>query len=161
MRSLNITSSNFEELFRDLNRVAIGFEPTIRKLQDVQTSFAPSATNYPPYDLELVSEDQYRLTLAVAGFSLSDLDIETYDNQLVITGEIKDKQEDRTFLYRSIAGRAFKRMFHLADHVRIENAKLDQGLLTIDLIREVPESKKVRKIEISDAKTINLDHEIT
>lgn len=155
MRSLNITSSNLDELFRDLNRVAIGFEPTIRKLQDVQTQYSPSATNYPPYDLELINEDHYRLTLAVAGFTLSDLEIETCDNQLVITGEIKDKGEDRQYLYKSIAARAFKRMFHLAEHVRIENAKLDQGLLTIDLIREVPESKKVRRIEISTPKIID------
>lgn len=149
MRSLNITSSNFEDLFRDLNRVAIGFEPTIRRLHDVQSNSTGGNSGYPPYDLELISDDHYRITLAVAGFTLADLDVETHDNQLIITGEIQNKDEERQYVYRGIANRAFKRVFHLADHVRVETAKLENGLLTIDLIREVPEALKPRKIEIA------------
>lgn len=156
MRSTAISPNTiFNDLFRDLNRVAIGFEPTIRKLQDVQTSFAPSATGYPPYDLELIADDHYRITIAVAGFTLDDLNVETHDNQLIITGEITNKEEDRNYLYRSIASRAWKRAFHLADHVRIEDAKLENGLLTIDLIREVPDAMKARKIPISTPKVID------
>lgn len=141
--------TTFDELFRDLNRVAIGFEPTIRKLHDVHNAFAASATGYPPYDLEMVAEDRYRITLAVAGFSTTDLEMEVNENQLVISGEIQDKQEGRQYLYRSIASRSFKRVFHLADHVKVEGAKLEHGLLVVDLIREVPEALKPRKIEIT------------
>lgn len=156
MRSTAVTPNTLlDDFFKDVNRIAIGFEPTIRKLHDFQTQMHTNASNYPPYDLELINDDHYRLTLAVAGFNLADLDIETYDNQLIITGDIKDKDEDRKFLVRNIASRSFKRVFHLADHVRIENAKLDQGLLTVDLIREVPEEKKIRKIEISNINTID------
>lgn len=142
-------TSVIEELFRDLNRAAIGFEPTLRRLYDVQTTIAPSTSGYPPYDLEMVDPNHYRITLAVAGFTLSDLDVEVYDNQLVITGDIKDKQENRQYLFKSIASRSFKRVFPLADHVRIESAKLQDGLLVVDLIREIPEALKPRKIEIS------------
>lgn len=158
MRGTALTPNTIlEEFFRDLNRVAIGFEPTIRKLHDFQTQYAPTITNYPPYDIELISDEHYRLTLAVAGFTLADLDIETYDNQLIITGDIKDKDGDRNFLVRNIASRSFKRVFHLADYVLIKDAKLEQGLLTVDIIKEVPEEKRIRKIEISDVKTIDIE----
>jgi len=155
MRSLNVTASTLEDLFQDLNRVAIGFEPTIRRLHDVQNAFSSNPNGYPPYDLEMVEDDHYRITLAVAGFSLDDLDIETANNQLTITGEIKNKDEDRQYLFKSIATRSFKRVFHLADHVRIESADLADGLLTVDLIREVPEALKPRKIAISSQKVID------
>ena len=157
MRSTTISPNTFfNDLFRDLNRVAIGFEPTIRKLHDVQTSFGPAATGgYPPYDLELIGDDHYRITIAVAGFTLDDLNVETHDNQLIISGEIANKEEDRNYLYRSIASRAWKRSFQLADHVRIEDAKLENGLLTVDLIREVPDAMKARKIPISTSNVID------
>lgn len=155
MRNAITPNTFFDELFRDLNRVAIGFEPTIRRLHDVQNTISPSSTGYPPYDLEMIGDDHYRITLAVAGFNQSDLVVETHDNQLIISGEKIDKQEDRQFIHRSIANRSFKRVFHLADHVRIEDAKLENGLLTVDLFREVPEALKPRKIEISGPKVID------
>jgi len=141
----------FDEMSRELNRVAIGFEPTIRKLYDLQTT--TSSNGYPPYDLEMVEDNHYRITLAVAGFEQDDLDIEIRDNRLAITGEIKDKADDKQYLYKSIANRAFTRVFHLADHVSIEEATLKNGLLTVDLIREIPEALKPRKIAINSPRT--------
>lgn len=156
MRTTNLTTSTlFDEMFRELNRVAIGFEPTIRRLHDVQTNFASSSSGYPPYDLEMVDENHYRITLAVAGFEENDLDLELRDNQLKITGDIKDKDEDQQYLYRGIARRSFVRVFHLADYVRIEDARLQNGLLTVDLVREVPEALKPRKIAINTTKVID------
>lgn len=154
MRNTLTASNLFEDLFRDLNRVAIGFEPTIRRLHDVQNS--SSATGFPPYDLEMVNENHYRITLAVAGFTKDDLDIETVDNQLIISGEILNKGEDKQYIFRGIASRSFKRVFHLAEHVRIDNAGLKDGLLTIDCVREVPEALKPRKIEIGETKLIDV-----
>lgn len=150
-----IPTNLFEDLFRDLNRVAIGFEPTIRKLHDVQNSFTGGSTGYPPYDLEMVDENHYRITLAVAGFTKDDLEIETVDNQLVISGDLKTKDDNRQYIFKSIASRAFKRVFHLAEHVRIENAALQDGLLVIDCVREVPEALKPRKIEIASPTLID------
>lgn len=157
MRNTIPAPTLFDDLFRDLTRVAIGFEPTIKKLQDVHTQFTPNAAGYPPYDLELIAENEYKLTLAVAGFTLEDLDIETYDNQLVISGNIRNKDDDRKFLYRGIANRSFKRVFHLEDHIKIVNANLSDGLLTIDLVREIPESMKPRKIAIAGPKLLDAD----
>lgn len=161
MRNVVNANTIFDELFRDLNRVAIGFEPTIRKLNDVQNNFSNTSTGYPPYDLEMIGEDHYRVTLAVAGFTREDLDVETFDNQLVISGDIKSKDESRQYVYKSIASRAFKRIFHLADHVRIENASLANGLLTIDLVREVPEALKPRKIAITSPEPTVIDAQLS
>lgn len=157
MRNTLTPATLFEDFFRDLNRVAIGFEPTLRKLHDVQNTFSSGSTGYPPYDLEMIDENHYRITLAVAGFTRDDLEIQTVDNQLVISGDIKEKNENRQYIFKSIASRAFKRVFHLADHVKIENASLEDGLLTIDCVREVPEALKPRKIEISSPKLIDAD----
>lgn len=157
MRNTLTPTTLFEDFFRDLNRVAIGFEPTLRKLHDVQNTFSSGSTGYPPYDLEMIDENHYRITLAVAGFTRDDLEIQTVDNQLVISGDIKEKNENRQYIFKSIASRAFKRVFHLADHVKIENASLEDGLLTIDCVREVPEALKPRKIEISSPKLIDAD----
>ena len=154
MRTTALTNTLFDDLMRDLNRVAIGFEPTIRRLHDVQNSFTTSSNGYPPYDLEAVSENHYRITLAVAGFTEQDIDIEVKDDQLSISGEIKDKP-DVQYVFKGIANRAFTRIFHLADHVRISDATLANGLLTIDLIREIPEALKPRKIEINGPKVID------
>lgn len=149
MRNTLTPATIFDDLFRDLNRVAIGFEPTLRKLHDVQNTFTSGSNGYPPYDLEMIDENHYRITLAVAGFTKDDLEIETVDNQLVIAGDIKTKDEGRQYIFKSIASRAFKRVFHLAEHVRIDNAALKDGLLVIDCVREVPEALKPRKISIS------------
>lgn len=155
MRNTAITANGlFEDLMRDLNRVAIGFEPTIRRLHDVQNSFTTGSNGYPPYDLEMIGEDHYRITLAVAGFTHGDLDIEVRDNQLAISGETKSKGDGTQYVFKGIANRAFTRVFHLADHVRIDDARLENGLLTVDLVREVPEALKPRKITINGPKVI-------
>lgn len=155
MRNQAVTATTLlDDIFRDLNRVAIGFEPTFRKLHDVQNTFT-TTTGYPPYDLEVISEDHYRITLAVAGFTLDDLSVETHDSQLVITGEITNKDDDRRYVYKSIASRAFKKVFHLAEYVRIETADLKDGLLTINLMREIPEALKPRKIAINGPTVID------
>jgi len=139
------TTSNelFDEIFKDINRIAIGFEPTFRRLTDVKNN----SGGYPPYDLEQVADNEYRITLAVAGFTDQDLDIQLTDNQLTIVGDIKNDQS-HVWLYKSIATRAFTRTFHLADHIKVKGARLENGLLTIDLFREIPEELKPRKIEI-------------
>lgn len=156
MRNTLPSTNLLDEMFRELNRVAIGFEPTLRRLHDVQNTFTTSSNGYPPYDLEEISENHYRITLAVAGFVETDLDIEVKDNQLTITGE-KKTDEVRNYLHRGIAQRAFSRVFHLADHVKIQDANLQNGLLTVDLIREVPEALRPRKIAINGTKTIEGD----
>jgi molecular chaperone IbpA len=154
MRNVTTAKTLFDEMFNELNRVAIGFEPTIRRLHDVKNTFTSGSTGYPPYDLEQVAENHYRITLAVAGFTEADLDIELNDNRLDITGE-KKTDETHDYIYRGIASRAFTRVFHIADHVRVDNVALENGLLTIDLIREVPESMKPRKIPINTTKVID------
>jgi molecular chaperone IbpA len=153
MRNVTATKSLIDEMFSELNRVAIGFEPTIRRLHDVKNAHTMNSNGYPPYDLEQISENHYRITLAVAGFTDADLDIELHDNQLKITGD-KNTDESRDYIHRGIASRAFTRVFHVADHVRVESVALENGLLTLDLFREVPESMRPRKIPISNTKTI-------
>jgi molecular chaperone IbpA len=157
MRNVTTTTTLFDELFNELNRVSVGFEPTIRRLHDVRNTFTSSSNGYPPYDLEQVSENHYRITLAVAGFIVDDLDIELHDNQLKISGE---KKTDQTgdYIYRGIASRAFTKVFHIADHVKVDGVSLENGLLTIDLIREVPESLKPRKIMINQPKAITVSN---
>lgn len=143
------THAIFDDLFREMNRVAIGFEPTLQMLKDAR-NITLSAHGFPPYNLEMVSEDHYRITLAVAGFKDDDLDIQVHQNQLTITGEIKNKTE-RNYLHQGIANRSFTKQFQLAEHVRVETANLEDGLLVIDLIREVPEALKSRKIPINNS----------
>jgi molecular chaperone IbpA len=152
MRNIATANSMFDELFSELNRFAIGFEPTIRRLHDVRNT--STSNGFPPYDLEQVSENYYRITLAVAGFTETDLDIELHENQLKITGEKKSDQI-RDYIYRGIASRAFTRVFHIADHVRVDLISLENGLLTINLVREVPESMKPRKLLINATKVID------
>jgi molecular chaperone IbpA len=105
---------------------------------------------YPPYNIEKTGEDAYRITLAVAGFAEDELSIEARDGQLVVTGRKAETEDGNTnVLHRGIATRAFERRFQLADHVRAVEARTENGLLHIDLVREVPEALKPRKIEIA------------
>lgn len=129
-----------------LYRTTVGFDRMFDLLDNIGKS---EATGYPPYNIERVDEDRYRVSLAVAGFSDADLDIELHENTLKIVGARPDSDETRTFLHQGIAGRSFERRFQLADHVKIEGASLVNGLLNIDLRREIPEAKKPRKIEIN------------
>ncbi|HEV2612071.1 MAG TPA: Hsp20 family protein [Noviherbaspirillum sp.] len=136
---------NFD--FSPLYRSAIGFDRLAQLFDEAQR--AESQPSYPPYNIELVSEDKYRITMAVAGFDRSELEIETERDTLKITGRKVKEEGKRTFLHRGIAARDFEHRFQLADHVKVVGAKLENGLLNIELAREIPEALKPRKIEIN------------
>jgi molecular chaperone IbpA len=157
MYQLNSTNINtlIDETMRDLNRLAIGFEPTLRRLQVTQ-GHAGNQVGYPPFNLEKLSDTLYRITLAVAGFKMEDLDITVENNQLTITGDIRDKDDDdRIYIHKGIAGRGFNRTFILADYVTVVSAELENGLLVVDLQQEIPEALKPKKIAISNKNVID------
>ena len=131
-----------------LYRATVGFDQ-IADLMDRALASDIGQNSYPPYNIEKIEDDGWRISIAVAGFSDADLSIEVKDRSLVITGRKADDQSDRKFLHRGIATRAFERRFHLADHVRVTGASHVDGMLNIDLVREVPEALKPRRIEIS------------
>jgi molecular chaperone IbpA len=106
--------------------------------------------NWPPYNIEKAGDDQYRITMAVAGFSPDEIELTQHENTLLVTGNRHADPEGTQFLYRGIATRAFKQTFNLADHVRVKEASLENGLLTVDLVREVPEELKPRRIAIAN-----------
>ena len=134
--------------FAPYRRSTIGFDRLFDLLEN--TTRTEQSDGYPPYDVEQRGEDSYRVSIAVAGFSRDEIDITSKPNLLVVSGR---KQEDanRHYLHRGIAARAFERQFQLADYVSVANASLINGLLQIDLKREVPEAVKPRKIEIGEA----------
>ncbi|MFN4228377.1 Hsp20 family protein [Parvibaculum sp.] len=140
--------------FSPLYRSTVGFDQLQSLLDSVTQDTAPT---YPPYNIERTSENDYRITVAVAGFGQDDLEIEVKQNVLTISGK-RAEPEETTYLYRGIAGRSFERRFQLADHVEVSGARLENGLLHVDLVRRVPEALKPRKIEIaapaSGAKTL-------
>jgi len=131
-----------------LYRSTIGFD-RLGSLLDTLTSLDGEAPSYPPYNIERVDENDYRISMAVAGFGAGDLDIEVKETTLSIRGEKKTEQEDTTFLHRGIASRNFERRFQLADHVVVKGAVLEHGLLHVDLVRELPETMKPRSIPIA------------
>ena len=140
----------------DLNpylRNSIGLDRTFDLLVTLTNA---EAGGYPPYNIEKIDDEEYRVTIAVAGFSAQDIDIEVHGNALTITGRRPDADKGRNYVYQGIAGRAFERRFHIADHVKIDNASLQDGLLNIELRREVPEELKPRKIAINGEKSENL-----
>ncbi|MGH7055564.1 MAG: Hsp20 family protein, partial [Stellaceae bacterium] len=106
---------------------------------------------YPPYNIETTGEDAYRLTMAVAGFAGDELDITVQENTLVVTGKAKKDDENGRYLHRGIARRGFERRFSLAEHIKVTGASLENGMLHVDLVREVPETAKPRKIAIAGA----------
>lgn len=130
-----------------LYRTTVGFDRVFDLLDNLGKS---EAGGYPPYNIERLDENDYRITLAVAGFSEADLDIEVRENTLTVSGRKPDGEDGRTFLHQGIAARSFERRFELAEHVKVEGARLANGLLNIDLKREIPEAMKPRKIAISD-----------
>ena len=130
-----------------LLRSTIGFDRLLNDLMETQGK-ADAGAGYPPYNVELLDEDAYRITLAVAGFAEDDIEIEVNDRALKITGRRADEDQDRKFLHQGIAGRGFERRFQLAEHVRVTGASLVNGLLNVELAREVPEAMKPRKIAI-------------
>ncbi|MGF1660207.1 MAG: Hsp20 family protein [Rubrimonas sp.] len=135
-----------------LYRSTVGFDRLASMLDSV-LSHDVSAPTYPPYNIEKTGEDAYRITLAVAGFAEDELSIEARDGVLTVSGKKAPVEEQgRTWLHRGIAERAFERRFQLADHVRPTGATVENGLLHVELIREVPEALKPRRIEIASAR---------
>lgn len=132
--------------FSPLYRSAIGFDRLAQLFDSAQR--ADSQPSYPPYNIELVADDKYRITMAVAGYSRAEIDIEAENDTLKIVGRKQKEEGSPTFLHRGIAARDFEQRFQLANHIKIVGAQLDNGLLNIDLVREVPEALKPRKIEI-------------
>lgn len=132
--------------FAPLYRGAVGFDRLVNMFETIERADDGA---YPPYNIEKSDENGYRITLAVAGFGEQDLSIEVKEDQLMVAGGIADDQEkERVFLHRGIAARAFRRVWRLADHVEVTGAKLEHGLLHVDLERRVPDAKKARKVEI-------------
>jgi molecular chaperone IbpA len=134
--------------FSPLFRSTIGFD-RLTRLVDAATRVDNTAVAYPPYNIEMTGEDAYRLTMAVAGFSPSELDITVQENTLLVTGKAqKEDDNSGTYLHRGIARRTFERRFSLADHMKVTGAGLDNGMLNVDVVREVPEAAKPRTIKI-------------
>ena len=135
--------------FAPLYRSSVGFDRLARMLDDAASFETPA---YPPYNIERVGEDEYRITIAIAGFGASDINLEVKGNALTVTGKKTDKPEVTTeYLHQGIAGRNFERRFQLADHVEVTGADLNHGLLHISLKREIPEALKPRTIAIRSA----------
>jgi molecular chaperone IbpA len=134
--------------FSPLFRSTIGFDRLMR-LADAATRVDTAALSYPPYNIEKTGEDTYRLTMAVAGFAKDELEIVAQENAVVVIGKSKNGEEEGKYLHRGIARRAFERRFHLADHIKVTGASLDNGLLHVELAREVPEQLKPRTIDIA------------
>src|SRR4026209_477033 len=131
-----------------LYRSTVGFDRLFSVLDSLTTADSGAQT-YPPYNIERTGENAYRVTMAVAGFGEDDISIETKENTLTVKGEKKaEAAKDNEFLYRGIAPRSFERRFHLADHVEVKGATLENGLLHVDLVREIPEAMKPRTIAI-------------
>ena len=127
-------------------RATVGFDRVFDLLDNVA---GQSANGYPPYNIEKAGENAYKIVMAVAGFAEAELNVTQKENELLVTGQTKqDGQDEKQYLYRGIAGRNFERRFQLADHVKVTGAKLANGLLTIELQREIPEEKKPRAIPV-------------
>jgi molecular chaperone IbpA len=129
--------------FSPLFRSTIGFD-RLARLADA----ANTAPSYPPYNIEKTGDDAYRLTMAVAGFSPEEIDLTVHENTLLVTGKAKKEDGNSRYLHHGIARRAFERRFSLADHIKVAGANLVNGMLHVDLVREVPEAMKPRKIAI-------------
>jgi len=133
--------------FSPLFRSTVGFD-RMQRLMDAAMNTDDAGFSYPPYNIEARGDDAYRITMAVAGFDERDLEITAKENTLTIAGNARRDEEAVVFLHRGIAGRPFTRHFQLADHIRVASAELKNGLLHVDLVREIPEEMKPRKIEI-------------
>jgi molecular chaperone IbpA len=130
--------------FSPLFRSSVGFD-RLAQLMDAARDDVPS---YPPYNIERTGEDQYRITMAVAGFAENDIEITAQENALTVVGKQPKDEAPKSLLYRGIAGRPFQRRFELAEYIRVTGASLENGLLHIELVREVPEAVKPRTIKI-------------
>ncbi|QTN36897.1 Hsp20 family protein [Cognatishimia activa] len=137
--------------FAPLYRASVGFDQIADMMDRVLTSDV-SVPSYPPYNIEKTADDAYRISLAVAGFAAEDLAIEVKENALIVTAKKTPAKDEKTFLHRGIATRSFERKFQLADHVKVTGASHEDGMLHIELVREVPEALKPRRIEIARGK---------
>ena len=135
--------------FSPLYRFSIGFD-RMQRLLDGVASPDSQAPTYPPYDIEVLDDNAYRITMAVAGFGQEDLDVTVKDNRLLISGKKQGNGASATYLHRGIAGRGFERRFELAENIHVTGASVVNGMLQVDLNREVPEDQKPRRIEIGD-----------
>jgi molecular chaperone IbpA len=131
-----------------LFRASVGFD-NLARVFDAATRLDESHFSYPPYNIAKAGEDAYRITFAVAGFGEKDLDVNVENNTLTVRGRVAPEDDKNAYLYRGIAGRSFERKFELANHIQVEGARFENGLLHIDLKRVVPEALKPRKIAIS------------
>jgi molecular chaperone IbpA len=131
-----------------LLRSTVGFD-RVSRLLDAAARVDDGSPSYPPYNIEKLADDRYSITMAVAGFADEDIEIVTADSSLVIKGKVSADKGERQFVHRGIAERAFERHFQLADYLRVDSAALEHGLLTVSLVREVPEALKPRSIKIN------------
>lgn len=134
--------------FAPLYRSTVGFDRLVQLLDSVGGFDAGEASAYPPYNIERLGDNEYRITMAIAGFKESELKLEVKEQMLTVKGDKAGDEKDRAYLHRGIATRAFERRFQLADHVEVKGANLEDGLLHIDLVRNVPERLKPRSIAI-------------
>ncbi len=141
-----------------LFRSTVGFDRMARLLDSVNR-LDEQTVSYPPYNIEKLDEDNYRITMAVAGFGEDELDVTVKDGTLIVSGKAESKDAERKFLHRGIARRAFERRLQLADYIQVSGARLENGLLHVDLVREVPEAMKPRQIAINavDGKTKSIE----
>lgn len=139
--------------FAPLYRATVGFDQ-IADMMDRLLTDSQSAPSYPPYNIEKIGDEAWRISIAVAGFSDDELTVEVRENALIVSAKRSDEGNERTYLHRGIANRAFERRFALADHVRVAGATSVNGMLNIDLVREVPEALKPRRIEIAGSDTV-------
>ncbi len=138
-----MTTLDFSPLFRS----TIGFDRLMRLVDSAAQ--VDATASYPPYNIEKTGDDAYRLSMAVAGFGAGDLEVQVQENALLVTGRAKPEGNGNRYLHRGIAGRAFTRRFQLADTIKVVGASLDNGMLHVELVREIPEAMKPRTIAIN------------
>ena len=143
------TTFDFSPYYRD----TVGFDRVFHMLD---SAVSQGSQGYPPYNIEKAGDDSYRIVMAVAGFGEAELNITQKEDELLVTGKAQPGAEEKQYLYRGIAAREFERRFQLADHVKVVGAGLANGLLTIELRREIPEEKKARAIRIEAGSTPRL-----
>lgn len=139
--------------FSPLYRATVGFD-RVADLMDRVVAADVAQPTYPPYNIEKLANDAYRISIAVAGFGSEELNVEVKDGALVVSGRKTEEAGEKSFLHRGIATRAFERRFALADHMKVTGASHQDGMLNIDLVREVPEALKPRRIEIAGGRTV-------
>ena len=149
-QSKNTSFPSIADHFPNLEAWSVGFDREWRLLEQMQNTLLGGTSSYPPYNIKQLSEDRYTIEMAVAGFSKSELRVELHNNQLSVEGSKSsdDAQLNDNYIYRGIAGRQFRQTFALADHVKVMSSELRDGILTIELERDLPEEKKPRLIEI-------------